>query len=365
MDEPGELNSFTLQPRGKSSLSTYIAEQFRLSDFSITPLRNDPRSTVAKVADKTSGPLILYCLKNHMRGKTAQRIEAQHDAVTKVRSAGFHLLPSPVRTVSGATVINADARLWSMYDFVESRPSFDWTYCQWGVEEASSAGRHLAMFHSASGKVKPETLDVGSAAVLDNVETWLRAAVGKLAAAVSDSFTLREPLTTSLFDNLSDLVRELRLMERSDVVLLHGDYHPGNLLYKTATEVAALVDYDDLQLGERVQDIAYGALTFALSTEKEEAAARDQSVVDEERLNAFLKAYEEQWRRKSEQEAWKADALAGWIRLSAFLIIYWCLDRMSESKDNVSLYRGAVELAVRVATGTCATTSKQVVSTRC
>jgi Ser/Thr protein kinase RdoA (MazF antagonist) len=362
MDGPGELNEFMLQPRGKGSLSTYIADQYRLSDFSIAPLRSSSLSLVAKVKDKTSGPIITYCLKSHAAGKTCERVEAQHDAVMKIRSAGFHLLPSAVRTVSGASVFSAESKLWSMYDFVESAPAFDWTYCTWGEEEAAAAGQALASLHFASAKVKVSALDVGSPRVLDNVESWLRAAVIKLASNAGDAFALREPLTTSLFDSLTRLVGELRSAQIEEALLLHGDYHPGNLLFKSSSKVAGVVDYDDLQIGQRVQDVAYGALTFALGSEKENAAAVDESVVSEQRLSAFLKAYEREWQRKSKVNVWDQEELASWIKLSAFLIIYWCLDRMGESRDNIPLFRVPVEMAVRVATGTCAVISQKMVS---
>lgn len=364
MNDAGELNAFDIEPRGKGSLSIYIAEHYRLSDFSITPMRNGANGFVAKIVDTTGGPAVSYCLKNHALDLPADRLEAQHAVVSQIRGAGYHLMPAAIRTVSGATVFRADfpqmeRKLWSLYDFIPSKPALDWTFCQWGEEESAAAAEALAAFHVASGKISPPVLvDIGSPDVVDNVEKWVKSALDKLADNARESFSLREPLTTSLNGELSRLVVELRSKSRDRKTLIHGDYHPGNVLFSKPNAVCGVVDYGDLQSGERIQDVAYGALTFSLSTDIENAAANEDSAVSEARLKAFISAYEREWRRRGQAESGSDEELGHWVKLSAFLIIYWCLDRMAECKQNISMYRVPVELAVRVATGTCAATSR-------
>lgn len=369
MDDADDLNGFKLETRRRGTLSTQIAENYRLADFSIAPMRGGASSTVARITDDTTGPRVVYCLKSHAPGKTVQRIEAQHAAIGKLRSTGFHRTPAAIRTVSGATLFQADGCLWSLYDYVNSLPPLDWTFCTWGEIESAAGGETLALFHAASAKVfsTGSTLDISESGVLDNVTGWLAGALAKLSGDAVPGFSIRETLADSLTAHLHKVIQAVRSLSASQpaqaqTALLHGDYHPANLLFSSPDKVVGVVDYEDLQIGVRVQDIAYGALTFALATERENAAASEETAVSEKRLRAFLKSYEREWKRKGAGEAYDQQAVALWIRLSAFLIIYWCLERMAQSRDNVSLFRAPVELAVRVATGTCAATGQLLTS---
>lgn len=369
MDGADDLNGFKLESRRRGTLPTQIAENYRLADFSITPMRGGASSTVARITDDTSGPRVVYCLKSHAPGKTAQRIEAQHAAIGKLRSTGFHLTPAAIRTVSGATLFQADGCLWSLYDYVESLTAMDWTFCAWGEIESAAGGETLALFHAASSKLLStgSKLDISDVGVLENVTGWLTGALAKLSGDAVPGFSIRETLADSLTGQLQNVIEEVRSLPDSQQAqaqasLLHGDYHPANLLFSSPDRVVGLVDYEDLQIGLRAQDIAYGALTFALATERENAAASEETAVSEKRLQAFLKAYEREWQRRGQGEAYDKQTVALWIRLSAFLIIYWCLERMAQSRDSVAIFRVPVELAVRVATGTCAATGQLLTS---
>ena len=47
------------------------------------------------------------------------------------------------------------------------------------------------------------------------------------------------------------------------VQIIHGDWHPGNMLFRGA-DVAAVLDHDNAGVGQRIMDIANGALQFSL-----------------------------------------------------------------------------------------------------
>jgi Ser/Thr protein kinase RdoA (MazF antagonist) len=63
------------------------------------------------------------------------------------------------------------------------------------------------------------------------------------------------------------------------MTIIHGDWNPWNQLYKENHEVSCFLDFDTLQRGERVFDIAY-ALYFFLIQHRSESLGR-----------AFLKGY--------------------------------------------------------------------------
>jgi Ser/Thr protein kinase RdoA (MazF antagonist) len=71
--------------------------------------------------------------------------------------------------------------------------------------------------------------------------------------------------------------------------VVHGDWHPGNLLYKDE-RVVAVIDYDSARVQPRIMDIANGVLQFSiLAGEGEPEEWPDH--FDEDRAVAFLRGY--------------------------------------------------------------------------
>lgn len=71
--------------------------------------------------------------------------------------------------------------------------------------------------------------------------------------------------------------------------LVHGDWHPGNLLFRGA-KIAAVLDFDSLSTAPRVCDIANGALQFSLRRRGEGGYAWPEQI-DEERFRSFCDGY--------------------------------------------------------------------------
>jgi len=65
--------------------------------------------------------------------------------------------------------------------------------------------------------------------------------------------------------------------------LVHGDWHPGNMIYQ-ADEVVAVCDFDSTRMGSRIRELAQGLLYFSL---------RSDSTVEPDRalLEAFWDGY--------------------------------------------------------------------------
>ncbi len=68
---------------------------------------------------------------------------------------------------------------------------------------------------------------------------------------------------------LSQAVASVILCEKSATpLLLHGDYHPGNVLFfrdETGTKAVRVVDLDYLRRGHPFFDLGYGLIMFARS----------------------------------------------------------------------------------------------------
>ncbi len=72
--------------------------------------------------------------------------------------------------------------------------------------------------------------------------------------------------------------------------VVHGDWHPGNLLYRDG-RVVAVVDYDTAKLGPRILDVANGVLQFSV-TRGEGEPETWPDYLDEARVHRFARGYD-------------------------------------------------------------------------
>jgi homoserine kinase type II len=73
--------------------------------------------------------------------------------------------------------------------------------------------------------------------------------------------------------------------------IVHGDWHPGNMLFKEHN-VVAVIDYDAARLQQRVIDFANGALQFSIIGGGEDPSSWPD-YLDESRYKRFIRGYDE------------------------------------------------------------------------
>lgn len=72
--------------------------------------------------------------------------------------------------------------------------------------------------------------------------------------------------------------------------IVHGDWHPGNMLFRDK-KVVAVIDYDAARMQQRVIDFANGSLQFSILGGGEDASAWPD-YIDESRFKRFLRGYD-------------------------------------------------------------------------
>jgi homoserine kinase type II len=72
--------------------------------------------------------------------------------------------------------------------------------------------------------------------------------------------------------------------------IVHGDWHPGNMLFRD-NYVVAVIDYDTARLQQRVLDLANGAIQFSIIGGGEDPSAWPE-YLDESRLKRFIRGYD-------------------------------------------------------------------------
>jgi homoserine kinase type II len=75
-------------------------------------------------------------------------------------------------------------------------------------------------------------------------------------------------------------------------VVVHGDWHPGNLLFRDH-RVVAVIDFDSARLEPRIADIANGALQFSMLIGEADSPSSWPDGLATERLRAFVRGYDQ------------------------------------------------------------------------
>jgi len=71
--------------------------------------------------------------------------------------------------------------------------------------------------------------------------------------------------------------------------IVHGDWHPGNILFRNK-RVAAVIDYDSARIQQRIIDVANGALHFSITGGGGKPETWPDHI-DKERYQEFLRGY--------------------------------------------------------------------------
>lgn len=185
---------------------------------------------------------------------------------------------------SAETLLVTEENAYELFRFVEgTRFDRSEASCRQAGEIAALLHRHLAD-HPADG------LEPASFHRSPTVAIAIRTAVDSVAAADPEA----EPAA------IERLVRSLAAMyeeaaERVDsagfaglpAVTLHGDFHPGNLLY-AGGRIAAVLDFDAARREPRIVEVANGAMQFAQPGRRGVSPLAWPPELDPPRLKAFL-----------------------------------------------------------------------------
>ncbi|MBX3321826.1 MAG: phosphotransferase [Phycisphaeraceae bacterium] len=150
--------------------------------------------------------------------------------------------------------------------------------------EVADAGRQLARLHAliadhrpdrvmpqASGRVGMDL--IGSCAVVERMDKSFASAMARIKAA---ALAADEEL------NRSDL-------SRRDVLIVHGDWHPGNMIFRDA-EVAAVLDFDSARYAPPIVEVANGLLQFSMTRQGADPL-RWPLEPDERKVRMFWRGY--------------------------------------------------------------------------
>lgn len=230
-----------------------------------------------------------FLLKRRAHGKDDPFKVAFAHALVAHLGAKHLPVPALVQTRHNHdSVLQIEGHVYEVFEFVDGARYDD------SLEQTMHAGYALARYHDAVGDFRSEwTPPSGSYHDAGMVRQGLNAI--PTAAAGHDSVIGHEAELLHLTQTLYELYDEAA--RRTDAfgfpawppTIIHGDWHPGNLLFRDQ-HVAAILDFDAARFQPHVVDVAYGMLQFSILR-----SADDPSLwpdyTDESRTRRFWTGY--------------------------------------------------------------------------
>lgn len=202
-----------------------------------------------------------------------------HSAMLHLGDAGLPVARLIATAGDHNSMVQLGRHVYEMLGYIEGSP-FDGS-----VRQADLAGEMLGRAHAALRDFHPDiTPQHGSYHAADLVVSRLER-IARLGPAFEAPASELERARSQAEASVDGLGFEALARQ-----LTHGDWHPGNLLFRDGAIVGVL-DFDAPRLAPRVTDTANGALQFSLAGRKSEGGLWRLGV-DASRREAFLAAYQ-------------------------------------------------------------------------
>ena len=224
-----------------------------------------------------------------------ERVEYIHKMMDVLRKKGF-LLPEVMRTPEGAGCIVWGERIVEIHRFI---PHDNEIHRGW--DQMNAAAVALAKLHQILDQEKPSNVlpvspelrnDIGPMQIyniLNRSDASLQEAVRSIPNADKALEVVREAIhaVVPIIEQYERHVGSLPWL------IVHGDYHFWNILYK-GNEIVGVVDYDFLQERERLFDIAYAlqsVITYLGATHTQDLY--DYSELNWKKINQWVNLYDQ------------------------------------------------------------------------
>jgi len=235
--------------------------------------------------------------------KTMVDLQSEIDVNKILISAGCQLLEPFLKSREGNHIFVTNAWKFHVRPFIESSPQFRWLERTWTSDHAYAAGKALFDLHKTSKQVMPKLQSA-----LPEKQPVL-SALSKFEYLLTN-LKMSETLMKESSHNFH-VIKSILTEKVFEPVLIHGDFHPGNVLFENSS-VKAVIDFDSdyLFLGPAELDCAYGSLMFAVDWRGTKFPS-----VNREYLCSFLRGY------SSTGDHMHPDTI--YFDLACYLILFW------------------------------------------
>ncbi len=186
------------------------------------------------------------------------------------------------------SMLQHEGRVYELFQFVDGLPHDS------SLEQTTSAGQTLGRYHAAVADFRSEwSPPQGSFHDADAVRNGLNSI--PTTTAGHDSVVGREAellgMTQELYERYDEAAARVNAAGFAGwpCTHIHGDWHPGNMLFH-GKAVVAVLDLDSARWQPPVIDLANGILQFSI-LRGQDAPAEWPEYFDETRMRRFLRGY--------------------------------------------------------------------------
>ncbi len=225
-----------------------------------------------------------YLLKRRARGRDdAYKVAFCHQIQLYLMAKQFPL-PHLIGTKKdNNSLLQYRGAIYELFEYIPGQ-NYPMT-----LESTGDAGRILALFHKLLETFQSTyQASSGSYHMAPAVESGLRQIPKTLANTVNITDICTYLLQS--YNHAASTVDRLGL-ESWPKQIVHGDWHPGNMLFRD-NRVVAVIDYDSARMLPRIMDIANGVLQLSIIGGDEDVAKWPDQV-DESRFKRFMRGYDE------------------------------------------------------------------------
>lgn len=275
--------------------------------------------------------------------------------------SGLLLAPAVISTIDGKDHVKTGKDRFALFDFIEQEERKNWMCSPVSPEQCRQAGELLSRMHKASATYEyyrqkhPEfPTNQWSASVYPQFQVGWKHLLNKVSTNDSDALSALRNAKPQLDERLGTAL-DLVIAAESDYAdaglkhLVHGDFHPGNILFARemkSTSQAWLIDFDHMHDDVEHFDLGYALIMFCRTH------TDCGSVLDQNLVSSFLEGYLQKWYelqikhdhfvhpesypelKKRIIKGTRSDLLPQHLIISCCLIIDWAVDRLSNCPDD-------------------------------
>ena len=225
-----------------------------------------------------------FLLKRRPKGKDdLYRVAFAHAVQTHLVEKDFPVTSLVATCDENSTILQLNNHIYELFEFVTGS-RYDGT-----AEATTDTGRQLANFHryltDFAEKWKPLR---GSFHDSSTVRRHLKTTGAEKAARPNKKLQIIAETLMTIYNASSVRVSELGFDSWPEQIV-HGDWHPGNMLFSNRKLIAVL-DFDSVKIASTVTDLANGILQFSIVGNRPNPADWPD-YLDQAKLVQFLNGY--------------------------------------------------------------------------
>jgi Ser/Thr protein kinase RdoA (MazF antagonist) len=227
-----------------------------------------------------------FLLKRRPKGKDdLYHVAFAHAIQTHLAEKDFPVTSLVATCDENSTILQLNNHIYELFEFVTGS-RYDGT-----IEATTDTGRQLANFHrylaDFAEQWKPPKGSFHDSTV---VRRHLRTTGAEKTAQPNKKLQSIASKLMSLYNASSVCVSELGFDSWPEQIV-HGDWHPGNMLFSDS-KLTAVLDFDSVKIASRVTDLANGMLQFSIVGNRPNPADWPD-YLDQAKLVQFLNGYRE------------------------------------------------------------------------